>query len=229
MTVLGAAATVLHAPERFFAGVDPSLRSGAGVALLSGLALALVAAPLLYLLRFVLPAGEVAEVAAYTAVLLPGFAVVRWLVLTAVVYATGRLLGGDGAVADLLAYLGWSFLPNVIASLVLLVAMAAAVASVEAPTSTAAVVGVSQQFDASPLFELAAAASLVRAEAGVSLSQLRVGLGVGQFAWNAYVWFAAAKVGLSLDDRRALAAIAPPVVFTGFVAGLQHVNVGVAI
>lgn len=229
MTTMDATATALRSPGQFFTGDGPTLRSGAGVALLSGVALVLVAAPLLWLLRFVLPTGEIAEILAFTVVLLPGFAIVRWLVLTAVVYAAGRLLGGDRAARDLLAYLGWSFLPNVLASLVLLVAMTTAVASVEPPTSTAAVAGMSRQFNANPLFELAAAASIVRAEAGVSLGQLQIGLGLVQFFWNAYVWYAAAKVGLSLDARRALAAIAVPVVFTGFVAGLQHVNVGIAV
>lgn len=229
--VLGVFATVvepLASPEAFFAEADsPSLPAAAGVVLLAGFMLVFAALPLLWLLRFVVPAGELLEAVAVTVLLLPGFAVVRWLVLTAVVYAGGRLVGGDGRLRDLLAYLGWSFLPNVLASAVLVVAMVVAVASVEPPTGEAAATTVGVGLGENPLFELAAAAGFVRARTGVSLNALQLWLGLAQFAWNAYIWFAAAKVGLSLSDRGALAAIAVPIAFTGFVAGIQHVNVAV--
>lgn len=228
--VFAAGATLLRSPETFFAERDrPSLPAATGIVLLTGLVLVLVAVPLLWLLRFVVFRGELLETVGLTLVLLPGFAVGRWLVLTGVVYAAGRLLGGEGRARDLLGYLGWSFLPNALTSVVLLVAMTAAVAAVEPPTARAALATPPPLLNERPLFTLAVAASLVRAETGVSLSQLQFALGLVQFAWNAVIWFAAAKVGLSLSDRRALAAIAIPVAFTAFVAGIQHINVGVSI
>lgn len=228
-SVLARVSDPLTSPAAFFAREDGrSLREPAAVVLLSGFVLVCMALPLLWLLRFVVPAGQVLEIAGVVTVLLPAYVAGRWLVLTAVVYGTGRLLGGEGRARELLAYLGWSFLPNVLAGAVLAVATTAVVAGIDAPASEAALGTVGDRLR-SPLFHLASAASFAQAEAGVSLSGLQWALGAAQFAWNAYIWFAAAKIGLSLDDRRALLAISVPVVFTAVVAGHPNVYVGVTV
>jgi len=215
-------------PEQFFGErPDPSLLAPTGVVLLSAALRCLLALPFLYMLRFVVEPSELRWAAGLMVVVILGYALGRWLLLAAVVYATSWWLDGEGRFRDLLAYLGWSHLPNVLGGVVLVPAALFVVASVDPPTSEAAVAEFARNVSGNPLVQLDAAYGMVSARTGASMSRLQFAVGVGQFAWGAYIWFAAAKVGRNLDGRRALWAIAIPVVVTGLIVGLEGIDVGV--
>jgi hypothetical protein len=108
------------------------------------------------------------------------------------------------------------------------VVVTVAVATVPAPTTEAEAGRFAAAVSRSPLVQLASAYGMVEARTGVSIGQLQHVVGLVQFAWGAVLWFAAAKVGCGLDDRRALLSVALPVLVGGIVVGLQHVDVGVA-
>jgi hypothetical protein len=179
------------------------------------------------MLRYVVEPSELRFVAGVMVAVLMGYVLLRWLLLAAVVHAASWWLDGEGRFRDLLAYLGWSHLPNLLGGLILLPVALLVVASVDPPTSEAAIAEFARSVSGNPLVQLDAAYGFVSARTGASLSRLQFVVGLGQFAWGAYIWFAAAKVGRNLDDRRALWAIAIPVVVTGLIVGLESFDVGV--
>lgn len=226
--VLRTAANALTGPEAFFSRRDPSLRSGLAVVLATTTLNLLVVVPLLWVFRHVIPVGELGSVAVVVG-LMYGYALLRWVVLAGVVYGAVWPMDADGDFRRLLAYLGWSHLPNLVGAVVMLAVTTVAVLGVTPPTTEPAAGRAAADVVRSPFFRLSSAYGTVEAQTGVSLGQLQYVLGLAQLTWSAVMWFAAAKVGCRLTDRQALLAVALPILVAGLVAGLPGADVGVSI
>ena len=120
MTVFGTLVDPLTRPTEFFERRDPPLRSGLSVVVVAATLRAAVVLPIVYVFRFVFADGEILRILAVSVAFMYAYALVRWVVLGAVVYGVSRPLGGEGRFRDLLGYLGWSHLPNALVGLVVL-------------------------------------------------------------------------------------------------------------
>jgi len=227
--VLGTGVEALREPTAFFRRRDPSLRSALGVVLAAAAVRLLAVLPLFWLFRYLVRPSAWVDIVGLSLVFMAGYALVRWALLAGVVYGTARALGGDRRFRDLLAYLGWSHLPNLVgAGLVLLVTVGVAV-TLPAPTTEAEASRFAFDLSRRPMLTLSAASGMVEARTGVSLDQVQVGIGALQLVWGATMWVAAARVGCDLDDRRALVAVALPVVVAGLVVFVPQVDFGISV
>jgi hypothetical protein len=219
----------LTRPRSFFRRRDPSLRTGAGVVVAAAGVRLLAVLPVFYAFRFFMTTRKFATLVAFGGGFFLVYSLLRWIVLAGVIHAAVRLLGGERSFRNLLAYLGWSHLPNLLGGAVVFVLLGGAVLTVSTPGNESEAARFAVGLSTSPLVKLSSAYGFVEARTGFSLNQLQYVLGVTQFAWAAAIWVAAVQVTSGLDDRRTLLAVALPVIVGGLVVGFPGFDIGISI
>jgi hypothetical protein len=198
--------TLLVRPRTAFAEAgDPGLLQPTALTLVTGVASMVTVLPLYVLLGRELPAtvprvrfatgGGTAAIpqgfllGMVLAMLLMGL---FWVLTTGALAVGARLAGGEGRFRDLLAFVGWSHLPQLVTLAVIL-----GVALVLAATRDATVAEVLHGTD--PL----AAGSAVTTMDGQGLMDGRSLLALAGTAWTAYIWVGGLEVSHGLSRRRA--------------------------
>ena len=118
---------------------------------------------------------------------------VRWLVATVVFYLVSMVFDAQGEFATLLSFVGWGFVPSILATAVSAVVAFLVFSSVTFPTDPQQIQAFTRELRTRPEF---------------LVSSL---LGVLFLLWSALLWVFAVKHGRDVTEREAVVTVAIPV------------------
>lgn len=225
--MLATAIDALTRPGEFFARrPDPTLRWPALFVVGSGLVNATTGIAIVSEFRHLMADGELATAAGFGLVVLPAAALLWWVLVTGLLYGLSKRLAGGASFRRLLAHVGWGWLPQLLAALVVFLATVVVVSQLRPPPHEGSVPAFVRRLAGDPLVAFTAAAGIARTTTAGSLTQVKFAVSAVGALWTGYVWVAAAERSAGLTRRQALLAVGVPValMLLNVVAGVFGVN-----